>query len=92
MRVVHGPTIAEAPVEQAPSHSEVDQKNTTGFESNNQILATAIDGDDSLSLKLGGHTGGVERAREARVEDLNALQQAADERRLQPHSHRFDLR
>jgi hypothetical protein len=82
MRVVHSKTITEAPVEQVPRHPEVDQKNATGFESNNQILASAIDGGDSLSLQLGGHTGGVERARETRVEDLDVFQQTADEHRF----------
>jgi hypothetical protein len=92
MRVVRGETITEAPVEQVPRHPEVDQENTTGFESNNQILATAIDGGDSLSLQLGGHAGGVERAGKTRVEDLHVFQQAAYEHRLQPHSNRLDLR
>jgi len=74
MRVVHGQTVTEASVEQAPRHPEVDQENATGLESNNQILATAIYGGNSLSLQLGGHTRGVERARETRVENLHVLQ------------------
>jgi hypothetical protein len=43
-------------------------------------------------LQLGGHAGGVERAREARVEDLHALAAGGRRARLQPHSNRLDLR
>ena len=70
-------------MQKVPRHSEVDQENATGFEPKNQILAAAIKCGDPLSLKLGGHSGGVERAGKARIEDLDALQTAPDEQRLQ---------
>jgi hypothetical protein len=69
-------------VQQVSRHPEVNQENATRLEPNNQILATAIDGDDSLALQLGGDSGGIERAREAGIVDLDAVQASADKRRL----------
>ena len=90
MRVVCREPLA-APVQQVSRHPEVNQENATRLEPNNQILATAIDGDDSLAFQLGGHSGGVERTGEARIEDLDALQTPAYEHRLEPCSDRLDL-
>ena len=84
MRIVANELGAAAPVQQVPRHSEVDQQNSTGIESDNQILASAIDGGDSLPFQLDGHTGGVEWASETRIEDLDALQAPAHESRLEP--------
>jgi hypothetical protein len=78
-------------VQQVSRHPEVDQENATGFEPNNQIFAAAIDGNDPLSLELGGHSGGIEGAGEAPVEDLDALESPAQELRLEPRAHGLDL-
>ena len=73
-------------MQQTPRHPEVDQKNPTRIEPNNQILASAINGGDSLTFQLDGHTGGVERPGESRIEDLDTLEPAPDEERLRAAS------
>jgi hypothetical protein len=80
-----------ASVQQISRHAEVNQENATGLEPNNQILATAIDRDDSLAFQLCGHSGGVERAGEARIVDLDALETPTHQERLEPCSHGLDL-
>jgi hypothetical protein len=92
MRIVGWELGDRQPVQQIPRHSEVDQENPTGLETDNQILASAIDGGDSLSFQLDGHTGGVERAGQARIEDLDALKAPAHERRLESCANGLDLR
>ena len=62
----------------------MNQENATAFKPDNQILAAAIERCDPLPLELSGHSGGVERASEARVEDLDALEASTDELRCQP--------
>jgi hypothetical protein len=69
----------------------VDQENATGFEPNNQILAAAIERRDPLSLELGGHSGGIGGPGEARVVDLDLLDPAAHELRLEPRTDGLDL-
>ena len=78
-------------MEQLSSHPEVNQENPTAFEPNNQILAAAVERRDLLSLELGGHSGGVEGPREAWIADVDALETAPDELRLQPSPDRLDL-
>ena len=78
-------------VKQLTSHPEVNQENTTTFESKNQILAAAVERRDQLSLELGGHSGGVEGPGEAWIADVDALETAPDELRLQPSPDRLDL-
>jgi hypothetical protein len=80
-----------AAVEQLSSHPEVNQENPTAFEPNNQILAAATDCCDPLPLELGGHFGGVLRPGEARVEDLDVLESATDELRLETCPDGLDL-
>jgi hypothetical protein len=79
-------------VQNVPRHPEVDQESPTGLEPNNQILAAAIDGRDALALQLGRDLNPVERARQPRIEDLDALEGAAQEHRLEPATDRLDLR
>jgi hypothetical protein len=88
---VFGPRRTSVSVQQLSSHPEVNQENTTAFEPNNQILAAAIKRHDALSLELGGHSGGVVRPGETRVEDLDLLETAADEPRLEPCADGLDL-
>jgi hypothetical protein len=78
-------------VHEVSRHPEVNQENATRLEPNNQILATAIHGDDSLAFQLGGDSDGVERASEAGIEDLDTLEASAHKYRLEPCSDRLDL-
>ena len=78
-------------MQQIPRHPEVDQENPTRIEPNNQILASAIDGGDSLTFQLDGHTGGVERPGESRIEDLDTLESAPDEERRKARTNRLYL-
>ncbi len=78
-------------VQQLSSHPEVNQESPTAFEPNNQILATAIEGLDPLPDELGGHSGGIERARQARVENLDMLEAAPGELRLELRANGLNL-
>jgi hypothetical protein len=69
----------------------VNQERTTGFESNNQILAATVDCLDTLTGQLGGDPERVVRAREARVEDLDVVEAATLEHRLEPATDGLDL-
>jgi hypothetical protein len=88
---VFGPRTRTVRVEQLTSHPEVNQENATAFEPDNQILATAIERRDPLSFQLGGHFGGVDGPGEARIEDLDAFEAAADELRLESCPDGLDL-
>jgi hypothetical protein len=76
---------------QATRHPEVNQENEPRFEPNNQILATALEGCDALAGQLGGYRLGLERAGEACVVDLDLVEPAADEQRLQARANCLDL-
>jgi hypothetical protein len=78
-------------VEQLTSHPEVNQENATAFEPDNQILATAIERRDSLSFELGGHFGGADGPGQARIDDLDPLEAAADEFGLESCPDGLDL-
>jgi hypothetical protein len=67
------------------------QENATALESNNQILAAALDGDDALSLELGGHLLRLAGLHETRVVDLDALEASADECRFELRADGLDL-
>jgi hypothetical protein len=89
MRIIGRSSVPRVP--EAPRHAEVDQENATALEPDNQILAAAIDGDDSLALELGGDLTRVERPNETRVVDHDALEHAADEHGLQARPDGLDL-
>ena len=91
MRIVGDGRGDGVSVQQVSRHPEVNQESATSFEPNNQILAAAMERCDPLSLELGGHSGGVERPGETRIEDLDALEPAAQELRLEPQTDRLDL-
>jgi hypothetical protein len=78
-------------VQHGPRHPEVNQESTTRLEADNQILAATVDGGHAFALELGGHLLGVERARQPAVEDLDVLEAAADERRLEAAPDGLDL-
>ena len=79
-------------MQNAPRHPEVDQESPTSLEPNNQILAAAIDGRDALALQFGRDHDPVERARQPRIGDLDTLEGAAHEHRLEPATDGLDLR
>jgi hypothetical protein len=78
-------------VQNVPRHSEVNQESPTRLEPNNQILAAAIDGRDALALQLGCDLNTVERARQPRIGDLDGLEGAANEHRLEPATDGLDF-
>src|SRR5437762_7817144 len=77
---------------EAPSHPEVDQENATALEPNNQILSATLEGFDAFAFQLGRHLGRVVGSRQPRIEDLDALETAADEHRHQSTANRLDFR
>src|SRR5262249_40522600 len=78
-------------VPQAASHAEVDQERAAGLEPDYQVLAATVDRLDALAGQLGGDLERVERAGQARVEDLDPVESAADERGLEPAADGLDL-
>jgi hypothetical protein len=78
-------------VQNVPRHPEVDQESPTSLEPKNQIFAATIDGRDALALQLGCDLNPVEWARQPRIEDLDALEGAAHEQRLEPATDGLDL-
>src|SRR3954452_16146385 len=78
-------------VNQAPRHPEVNQENQTALEPNNQILPTACHGVHALAAELGSHLCRIERSRQARVEDLDVVEPAAQELRLERRPDGLDL-
>lgn len=79
-------------VQHVPRHSEVDQESTTGLETDNQILAAAIDRGDAFVLQLGRNLDGVERSRQPRVGDVDMLEAAARQLRFEPAADGLDFR
>jgi hypothetical protein len=69
----------------------VDQESATGFEPNTQILATALQRDDAFPLELGRDGDRLERAHEAGIVDVHALEPAADDVRFECEADRLDL-
>jgi hypothetical protein len=78
-------------MDKAPRHPEVNQENTTRLEPNNQILASPLDRGDRLPLELCRDLAGIVGTRESRVRDLDSLERAADEVRLESGADRLDL-
>src|SRR5689334_13451937 len=85
--------LGQAPlaVAQAPRHSEVDEQNATGFESNNHILATALNRSDTLARQLGRHLGRLVGTDEPRVRDLDRVEPSPGEDRRELRANRLDL-
>ena len=79
------------PVAQAPRHPEVNEESATRFEPNNQILAAPLDSDDVLAGQLRRHLGGLVRADEPRVVDVDVLERSSCEDGLEPPAYGLDL-
>src|SRR5690348_2085348 len=85
--------LGQAPVAvaQAPRHSEVYEQNTTGFESNNYIFATALYSSDALPGELGRHLGRLVGTNEPMVRDLDRVEPTPGEDRRKLGANRLDL-
>ena len=79
------------PVTQAPRHSEVDQEHAAGFESDDQVLAAALERGDALALELRRDRERLEGADEPPVVDLDSLERATDDVRFERETDRLDL-
>ena len=78
-------------VPKASRHSEVNQENTTTLEPKNQILAAALNAADALPDEPAGDVGGFEGPDQARIEDRDVLDAAADERGVEPRADCLDF-
>jgi hypothetical protein len=78
-------------VAQRTRHSEVDQETSTGFEPNNQILASALERTDSLTFELRRDRLRLERTHEPRIPDLDFVEPPADDKWLECETNRLDL-
>src|SRR5215207_2767478 len=78
-------------VREAARHPEVNQENTPALEANKQILAAPLDALHDLVGELGGDLQRVEGPNEPSVQDLDTLEAAARQRRLQAAPDRLDL-
>src|SRR4051794_17579013 len=87
-----GPAVPVSRVNKAPRHPEVNQQNQTAFEPNNQVLATACHSGHAFAAELGSHLCRIDRTRQPRVEDLDIVEAAAHELRLERRADSLDLR
>ena len=69
----------------------MNQESTTRLEPNNQILAATLDQGDTLAVELMCDLERVERARQARIGDLNGLEDPPFEDRREPPANGLDL-
>jgi hypothetical protein len=69
----------------------VHQQRTTAFEPDNQILAAPIEAPYALAFEGTRDGGRIEWLGEARIADLDALEAAPDEKRLELHADRLDF-
>jgi hypothetical protein len=76
---------------QVPRHPEVHQERSTAFEPDNQILAAPSEAPDTLTFEGTRDGGGIERLGEARIANLDALEPAADEKRLELRADRLNF-
>src|SRR5918993_854063 len=67
-------------VDEAPSHSEVNQERPTRFEPKNQILAAPLQTLDDLARQLGGDPQWVEGTHEPAVVDIDLLKASSHNR------------
>ena len=70
----------------------MNQESPSRLEANNQILPAPVDGDDLLALELSSDLAGIERTREPRIRNLDALETPPLEGGDESASDAFDLR
>src|SRR5215212_326468 len=78
-------------VDKASSHPEVNQENQTALEPNNQILAAPANRCDDLPDELCSHLCRIDGSCQPGVEDLDRLESAADQLRLEARPHGLDF-
>jgi hypothetical protein len=69
----------------------MDEEVPPALELDNQILAAPVQAADSFALELAGYEVGRLGPGEPRVGDLDALERATNEARLQASADRLDL-
>lgn len=89
MRIVLEASVSVMP--QRPRHPEVDQEYTAASKSKNQILAASLEGLNDLAVQFRRDLVGIERTCNPGIGDLDSLEPAPDERRLQARANRLDL-
>jgi len=82
------PTVCN---QKGPRHPEVNEQNEIRIEPDNHLLATSIDGPDTLAFELGLDESRIDRTREPLVEDLDRFERPAGEDRRQLSSDGLDL-
>src|SRR3954452_13963219 len=82
---------AALPVQQRSRHPEVNQMYATALEPKNQILAATVDSDRPLAAELRSDLRGIKRLRQTGIEDLDVVEAATDNVRLQLGTYRLDL-
>ena len=70
----------------------MNKEHPTALKTKNQILAAALDGCDDFALELGCDLDGIMRAGEAEVVDLDTVESAPHELRLEAAPDRLDFR
>src|SRR5919204_838391 len=78
-------------VNEVARHPEVDQESKTAFKSNNQILAATIQCGHAFTRQLGSHLCRLHRASQARVENLDRLESAAEQPWLEGRTNGLDF-
>jgi hypothetical protein len=76
---------------EAAGHAQVDEETEAALEPEQEVLPATLDGDDAVTLELLGHLEEVVGARQPRIEDLDAGENAALEPRRELRSDRLDL-
>ena len=74
-----------------PRHMEVDQQHTTGFESNNQILAASLEGRDGLSSSSAATSRGSKGRVTRGSRDLDTVKPLTDEEGFEASANSLDL-
>lgn len=75
----------------APRHPQVNQERKPALQPEDEVLAAALDGLDTVAFELLRHLEQVVRSRQSRVEDLDTRERAAFESRRELRADRLDL-
>ena len=76
---------------ECPGHAEVDEERRSALETYDEVLPAPLDCGDSLAFELGDDLPGVVRARQPKIEDLDARERLSLEPRGQLAANRLDL-
>ena len=70
----HGTGVRRLLAAEAAGHPEMHDERAAGVQAQHEILPAPLDGRDALAFELGGDDHGIERPRQPRVADLDALE------------------